>query len=187
MALPPPEQPPASPPPILWTSAPADAGPVTVSSSGPGSLGARAFAPAAFRDVVVDAVLELEAGGPDTGYGLYFRQVEQRLYLAFTVTPDGRSAVFVVEDGRPRALAEGVLPADAPFARGMGAANRLTVIAAGPSITCLVNDFVVVGVIVDPRFKAGVAGMLVVHAGTTTEARLALRWAQVRAILPDQR
>jgi hypothetical protein len=158
-----------------------------VASAGPGSLGARAFASVAFRDVIVDAVLELEAGDPDTGYGVFFRQVEERTYVAFTVTPDGRSAVFLVEDGRPRALAEGVLPADAPFARGTEAGNRLTVVAAGPSITCLVNGFIIVGVIVDPRFKVGVAGVLVVHAGTAAEARVAVHWAQVRAILPDQR
>ena len=186
MALPPPENPPANPPAVLWTSLPGGETPVSVTSAGPGSLGARAFAALAFRDVIIDTVLELAAGDPDTGYGVFFRQVEERTYLAFTVTPDGRSAVFVVEDGRPRALAEGVLPADAPFARGTGAANRLTVIAAGPSITCLVNDFILVGVIADPRFKAGVAGALVVHAGNAPDARAAIRWAQVRAILPDR-
>jgi len=171
---------------VLWDSASGGGDAIAVTSSGPGTIGARAFAPAAFRDVVLDAVLALEAGGPDTGYGLFFRQAEARSYLAFTVTPDGRSGVVAVEDGRPRALAEGVLPADCPFARGTGAPNRLTVVAAGPSVTCIVNGFVVVGVVIEPRFKEGVAGMLVVHAGTAPGARVALRWAQVRALLPDE-
>ena len=137
--------------------------------------------------MILDAVLELRAGDDDTGYGLFLRQAAERSYLAFTLAPDGRSGVFVVEDGRPRALAEGPLPADAPFARGTGAPNRLTVVAAGPCLTCLVNGFVLVGVIVDPRYKAGVAGALLVHAGTAPEAVMAVRWAEARAILPGER
>ena len=187
MPLPAPDRPPTGAPPVLWTSAPGAGGSwAELRSTGPGSLVGLPFAPLAFRDVILDAVLELRSGDGDTGYGIFLRQVADRSYLAFTVTPDGRSAVFVVDDGHPTALAEGVLPADAPFARGLGAANRLTVVAAGPCLTCIVNGFVVVGVIVDPRFKAGVAGGLLVQAGSSPDAALAVRWAEARAVLPAE-
>jgi hypothetical protein len=187
MPLPPPDRPPTGFPPVLWSSPPgADGTWAELRSTGPGSLVGRPFAPLEFRDVILDTVIELRAGDGDTGYGLFLRQVAERSYLAFTVTPDGRSAVFVVDDGHPQALAEGVLPPDAPFSRGTRAANRLTVVAAGPSLTCIVNGFVLVGVIVDPRFKAGVAGALLVHAGTASEAALVVRWAEARAILPGE-
>lgn len=187
MPLPAPDRPPTGVPPVLWSSSPgADGTWAELRSTGPGSLVGRPFAPLAFRDVILDAVVELRSGDGDTGYGVFLRQVADRSYLAFTLTPDGRSAVFVVDDGNPRPLAEGVLPADAPFARGLGAANRLTVVAAGPCLTCIVNGFVLVGVIVNPRFKAGVAGALVVHAGPSPEAALVVRWAEARAVLPEE-
>ncbi len=187
MPLPAPDRPPTGAPPVLWSSSPGTDGPwAELRSTGRGSLVGLPFAPLSFRDVILDAALELRSGDGDTGYGVFLRQVAERSYLAFTVTPDGRSAVFVVDDGHPTPLAEGVLPADAPFARGQGAVNRLTVVAAGPCLTCIVNGYVLVGVIVDPRFKAGVAGALLVHAGSSADAVLAVRWAQARAVLPAE-
>jgi hypothetical protein len=161
-------------------------GRLLVTAAAPGTLGGYPLAPTSFRDVILDAVVALEAGDSSDAYGLFLRQVAERSYLAFTVTPDARSSVFVVEDGVARPLAEGPLPEDAPFARGLGAENRLTVIAAGPALTCLVNGFVLTGVIVEPRFKAGLVGALLVHLGPAPVARLAVRWAQVRALLADQ-
>jgi hypothetical protein len=136
--------------------------------------------------VVIDAVVTLEAGGAGDAWGLYFRQVAERSYLAFVVSFEGRGAIMAVEDGMVRSLAEGPLPSDAPFARGVGAANRLTVIAAGPCVTCLVNGFVLAGVIVEPRYKSGVAGAAFLHGGSGPDARMSVRWAQVRSILVDE-
>jgi hypothetical protein len=144
------------------------------------------FAPVSFRDVVIDAVVALERGGPGDACGLYFRQAAEQAYLAFVVTPEGRGAIMAVEDGAVRSLAEGALPPDAPFAPGIGAVNRLTVITAGPCVTCVVNGFVLAGVIVEPRFKSGIAGAVLLHGGTDPDARMSLRWAQVRSILVDE-
>lgn len=185
MLLPPPDAPPTAAPPVLWTS-PAGESPV-VTADGRGAVGSATFAPASFRDVVIDAVVELQSGGADAACGLFFRQTDERDYLGFSVTAGGRAVVFAIEDGRLRVLADGPIPGDAPYARGIPAANRLTIVTAGPSITCIVNGYVLVGVIADPRYKAGLAGALVVpgEAGVAASARL--RWAQVRALLPDQR
>jgi hypothetical protein len=185
MPLPPPDAPPTGNPPVLWTS-PAGESPA-VSADGRGSVGSATFAPATFRDVVIDAVVELEAGGADAACGLFFRQTDERDYLGFSVTAGGRAVVFAVEGGQLRVLADGPIPDEAPYVRGIPAANRLTIVTAGPSITCIVNGYVLVGVIVDPRYKAGLAGALVVpgEAGVAASARV--RWAQVRALLADQR
>jgi len=184
MPLPPPDAPPAGTPPVLWTS-PASGGPV-VRADGLGSVGAAPFAPLSFRDVVIDAVVELESGGEDAAVGLFFRQAGEQDYLGFSVTAAGRAVVFAIADGQPHVLADGPIPDDAPFARGIPAANRLTVVTAGPSITCIVNGYVLVGVIIDPRYKAGLAGAVVVPGQPAVAASARVRWAQVRAILPDQ-
>ncbi len=185
MPFPPPDAPPTGSPPVLWTS-PAGESPA-VNADGRGSVGSATFTPASFRDVVIDAVVELETGGADAACGLFFRQTDERDYLGFSVTAGGRAVVFALEGGQMRVLADGPIPEEAPYARGIPAANRLTLVTAGPSITCIVNGYVLVGVIVDPRHKAGLAGALVVpgEAGVAASARV--RWAQVRALVPDQR
>ncbi len=184
MPLPPPDRPPSSAPPVLWTSSP-DGGPV-LAADGSGGLSGVPFSATSFRDVVIDAVVEFEGGGEDGAWGLFFRQAAERDYLAFCVTSAGRAAVLAVEGGAPRTLADGPLPEDAPFARGPRGANRLTVVAVGPSITCVVNGFVLVGVIVEPRFKSGIAGALVMPGRPGVPVAARVRWAQVRALLPDQ-
>ncbi len=199
MSLPPPASPPAGYPAILLTLDPAAEPPgprspstevaegrLSVRADAPGSLAGYPFSRDVFRDVIVDAVVGLEAGEADDAYGVFFRQVAERSYLAFAVTPDGRCSLLLVDDGTARPLAEGVLPPEAPFAAGLGATNRLTVVTTGPCVTCLVNGYVLTGVVVDPRFKAGLAGAMLVHVGAGAQARLALHWAQVRAVLPDQ-
>ncbi len=198
--LPPPAAPPSGAPAILLTIDPGSGaiGPLPPAASiedgrlvlrapGPGALAGLPYSADAYRDVVVDAVLSLVRGGMDDAYGIFVRQVAERSYLAFLVTPDGRSSLLMVADGASVPIAEGRLPVEAPFARGLGAANRLTVVAAGPCLTCLVNGFVVTGVTVDARYKAGIAGALLVHlAAEPAEAAAALHWAQVRALLVDQ-
>jgi len=199
MPLPPPDRPPEGSPAVLLVVNPAgdpDGERSPVASVASGRLVVRAaaqasttgfpFAPVSFRDVVIDAVVGLDAGAAGDSCGLYFRQVAEQSYLAFVMTPEGRGAIMAVEGGTVRSLAEGALPPDAPFARGIGAVNRLTVIAAGPCVTCLVNGFVLAGVIVEPRYKSGVAGAVLLHGASGSDARMSLRWAQVRSILVDQ-
>ena len=198
--LPPPAVPPFGAPAILRTvhpgaqalgglspSASIEDGRLVLRVSAPGVLAGQPFASDAFRDVVIDAVMSLVRGGPDDAYGVFVRQVAERSYLAFLVTPDGRFSLLMVADGTSAPMVEGRLPVDAPFAQGLGAANRLTVVAAGPCLTCIVNGFVVTGVTVDPRYMAGIAGVLLVHlAAAPAAAAAALHWAQVRALLVDQ-
>ncbi len=199
MPLPPPDRPPEGAPAVLLVVDPAsepDAVRSPVASVVGGRIELRAgaqaattgfpFAPVSFRDVVIDAVVTLESGGTGDAYGLYFRQAAEQAYLAFAITSEGRGAIMAVEDGVVRSLAEGALPSDAPFAHGTGAANRLTVIAAGPCVTCLVNGFVLAGVIVEPRYKSGVVGAALLHGSTDASTRMTVRWAQVRSILVDQ-
>jgi len=198
--LPPPAAPPSGAPPILRTIEPVagfdgnlsaaaaiEDGRLVLRAVAPGALAGQPFAPDAYRDVVVDAVVSLERGGTNDACGIFLRQVAERTYLAFLVTPDGHFAVLMVADGASAPIAEGRLPVGAPFAAGLGASNRLTVVAAGPCLTCLVNGFVVAGVTVDARYAAGLAGALLVHlASGPVEASAALHWAQVRALLVDQ-
>jgi hypothetical protein len=199
MPVPPPTRPPEGYPAVLLVVDPAgepDGERSPVASITGGRLEIRSgpsaattgfpFAPVSFRDVVIDAVVALERGGPGDACGLYLRQVAEQTYLAFVATPEGRGAIMAVEDGRVRTLAEGALPPDAPFARGVGAANRLTVIAAGPCVTCLVNGFVLAGVIVEPRYKSGITGAVLLHGGAVAETAMSVRWAQVRSILADR-
>lgn len=198
--LPPPAAPPSGAPPILRTIYPVagfdgdlsaaasiEDGRLILRAVAPGALAGQPFAPDAYRDVVVDAVVSLEQGGANDGCGVFLRQVAERTYLAFLVTPDGHFVLLMVADGASAPIAEGRLPVDAPFAAGLGAPNRLTVVAAGPCLTCLVNGYVVAGVTVDARYAAGLAGVLLVHlAPGPAKASAALHWAQVRALLVDQ-
>ena len=148
---------------MLSPAASIEDGRLVLRASAPGALAGQPFAPDAFRDVIVDAVVSLVRGGTDDAYGIFVRQVAERSYLAFMVTPDGTVPLLMVADGASAPMVEGRLPVEAPFARGLGAANRLTVVAAGPCLTCIVNGFVVAGVTVDARYKAGLAGTLLVH------------------------
>ncbi len=199
MALPIPARPPEGAPAILLTVDPAAEpdgprspvaavgdGRLAVQAPAPGAIAGYPFSAASFRDVVIDAVVALEAGGSSDAYGLFLRQVSDRAYLAFVVTPDRRASILAVEDGVPRVVVDGAIPDDAPFAPGLAAANRLTLVSAGPCLTCIVNGSVLTGVIVDPHFKAGLAGVLLVHGGQGADSRMGLRWAQVRAVLADQ-
>lgn len=197
--LPPPAAPPTGVPAILRTIDPAteatsmlspaasiEDGRLVLRASTPGALAGQPFAPDSFRDVIVDAVVSLVRGGTRDAYGVFVRQAAERSYLAFLVTPDGRFSLLMVADGASAPMVEGRLPVEAPFALGLAAPNRLTLVVAGPCVTCMVNSFVVAGVTVDARYKAGLAGTLLVHlASEPAEAAAELHWAQVRALLVD--
>jgi len=153
----------------------------------PGRVAGAPFSPDPYRDVIVDAVVSLERGADNDAYGLFVRQTEEQTYLAFLVTPGGQGSLVMVAGGASSPIAGGPLPADAPFAPGTGAPNRLTIITAGPCITCLINGFVVTGTTVDARYKAGLAGVVLARLSSgSDDPVVALSWAQVRALLPDQ-
>ena len=181
----PPARPPAGAPPVLLEQVHAPAR-LRVETGPAGGVAGLPFAPPSFRDVVLDTVLMLEAGEEDDGYGVFLRQGAEQRYVAVVLTPAGNASVMLLDGGDPLRVAEGPLPADLPFARGVGAANRLTVLACGPAIVPIVNGTALTGVIVDRRYPAGQAGALLVPSGPGHACALGVDWVQVRAVLADQ-
>jgi hypothetical protein len=158
----------------------------TVVSPGRGAATGRRLDDHSFRDCTIDVELGLAEGGEGDRYGVFFRQGAAERYVACTTTVEGDLAVGLVDHGPPLVVAEGPLPAEVPFDRGVGATNRLTIVCCGPAVAVVVNGVAVTGVMLDPRFVAGPAGALLVHTSDAPEASVVVRWAQVRAILPDQ-
>lgn len=104
--------------------------------------------------------------GPETGeYGLVFRKSDSSFYL-FAVSGSGYYGFFRSDDGEWT----DVIPwsESAAIATGVGATNRLAVLAEGPLITLLVNDEVVAQA-EDATYAEGEIGLL---AGTFDEAGL---------------
>lgn len=162
------------------------ADPFVVESPGRGSATGRRFDDRSLRDCTLDVELGLMTGGEGDRYGVFFRQGAAERYVACTFTVEGEMAVGLVDHGPPLVLAGGPLPAEVPFSRGLGATNRLTVVACGPVAALIVNGVAVTGVMLDPRYVAGPAGALVVHTSPADEASAVVRWVQARAILADQ-
>jgi hypothetical protein len=65
-----------------------------------------------------------------------------------------------------------------------------TISAAGHLSVGLVDGgpplLIAEGLVLDPRYVAGGTGALLIHTSPGADARLVVRWAQARAILPDQ-
>jgi len=182
---PPPDRPPAGAPPVLLERIYAGER-LRVAGDGSGAVGGQPFDDASFRDVVVDAVLSLESGEEGDGYGLFLRQGRPDRYVAVVLSPAGNASIMLLDGGEPLRIAEGPLPGDFPFARGVGAANRLTVLACGPALVPVINGVALTGVILDRRYPAGHAGALLVPSGPGHTCAVGVDWVQVRAVLPDQ-
>jgi hypothetical protein len=175
---PPPEQ----TPPVLFDTTDE----LVVASPHPGSATGQPFAVQGLRDCILDAELGLQAGADEDRCGLFFRQTGPERYVACTISGAGHLSVGLVDGGPPLIISEGPLGDDVPFARGVGATNRLTIVACGPVAAFIVNGVAVTGVMLDPRYVAGGSGALLIHTSPGADARLVVRWAQARAILPDQ-
>jgi hypothetical protein len=174
-------------PPVLldadWTSEPE--GLVLVSPQ-PGNVTGQPFAERAFRDATIDAELGLLEGGEEDRYGLFFRQTGAEHYAACTINGRGELAVGLVDGGPPLVIASGPLPPEVPFSRGVGQTNRFTIVSCGPVAAVIVNGAVVTGVSIPQTYGHGPAGALLVHTSSSPRARAGVRWAQARALLPDQ-
>jgi hypothetical protein len=161
-------------------------GHLVLRGGGPNTVGGHPFSGASYRDTVLDVSFGLVAGDDNDLAGVFLRQSAERRYVAAAISPAGYVYVATV-DGEGHPVAEGPLSADIPFERGMGAWNRLTIVAFGPSLVVVLNGSILVHLAVDQRYAAGAAGLFLQQGGTSTEARAAARWVQVRAVLADQK
>jgi hypothetical protein len=161
-------------------------GALFVDSPEPGTVAGQPFGTEGFRDGTLDAELGLLEGADEDRYGLFLRQGAAEHYVACTVSAAGELAFGLVNGGPPLVIASGPLGPEVPFARGVGVTNRLTIVSCGPVAAVIVNGAVVVGVAIPEEYGSGPAGALLAHTSASPRARVGVRWAQVRALLPDQ-
>jgi hypothetical protein len=197
--LPPPSRPPDGQPPIVATRVFADepdatlterariaGGRLVVEADPVHPVSGQALLPDRFRDIILDVSLALETGSDEDRYGVYLRQTSEHRYVVFGITPTGRVLIALVDAQESMPLVDADLAPDMPFAHGVGAENRITVVSIGPSLTFMLNGAAVTGITVDPRYQDGVVGAFVQRAGTNLQASIGVRWVQVRAVLADQ-
>lgn len=183
-AAPVPDRPPADPPPLLLEH---DFGEERLMLNGDpeGRVSGQAFADERYADVTVDAVLSLEQGGDHDGYGLFVRQATADRYAAFIVSPLGAASIMLLDDA-PLQVAGGEIPPSVAFNRGLGARNRLSIVACGPMLVAYVNGVALTAASLDDRYAEGFAGALLVPGGAGgagVERKAAVDWVQLRAPL----
>jgi hypothetical protein len=173
-----PDRPPADPPPVLIQRDE----PVRIAGDGSGAVTGQPIDEQRYGDLVLDAVLSLEQGDDHDGYGLFLRQENADRYAAFVVSPRGAASVLIL-DGAPLTLAGGDIPEQMEFHRGLGARNRLSLIACGPCLVPLVNGVSLTGAILDARYTGGFAGALLVPGGPGHESVVTVDWMRIRGVL----
>jgi hypothetical protein len=156
--------------------------PLRIRDDGAGAVTGEAIDDVRYGDLVLDAVLALEKGDDHDGYGLFVRQDNADRYAMFVVSPAGVASVMIL-DGAPLQLAGGPIPEGLEFRRGLGAPNRLTLLACGPCLVPFVNGVSLTGAILDARYTGGYAGAILVPGGPGHESVVAVEWLQVRAVL----
>jgi hypothetical protein len=159
---------------------------LAVVASQPGDVTGQPFSEAAFRDAILDAEVGLFEGTDEDHYGLFFRQTASSRYAACMITPGGQLQFGLVNGGPPLVIAGGPLPSEIPFNRGLGATNRISIVSCGPMAAVILNGAVAVGVSIPQEYGHGACGALLAHTSGTPQARVGVRWAQARALLPDQ-
>lgn len=173
---------PAGAPPVLAERVFADA-PLRIRDDGAGAVAGHPIDDARYGDLVLDAVLALEKGDDHDGYGLFVRQGNADRYAMFVVSPAGIASVMILDGAAPLQLAGGPIPEQLEFHRGLGARNRLTLLACGPCLVPFVNGVSLTGAILDARYTGGYAGAVLVPGGPGHESVAAVEWLQVRAVL----
>lgn len=158
---------------------------LSVNSDQSATATTQAFSSDDFRDFTLEAELGLLEGAERDRYGLYFRQSAEERYAACTINGLGHLSIGLVDNGPALVVAEGTLDQVPGFQRGVGAINRLGVVVCGQVAACVVNGVAVAGVVLDARYTTGKIGALVVHTSEAPRARVAVRWAQARALFPD--
>lgn len=194
------EKPPTGYPPILLDtdysllpdariSAPAaiETGRLVVRGGGPNTIGGHPFSDVPYRDITLDASVCVAAGDEHDLAGIFLRQSAQRTYVAVALSPTGYVYVANINETGAQPIAEGPLKPDIPFNAGVGAWNRITVVAFGPSLVIVLNGAVLVHAGVDQKYAQGYAGIFLQQGATSSEPKAAARWVQVRAVLADQK
>lgn len=164
-----------------------EGGRLIVRSSQPNTIAGHPFSEVSYRDVTIDASIALAAGEEHDFAGIFLRQSSERNYVALAISPTGYIYLATIADGVAKPVAEGPLTGDIPFNAGVGAWNRLTVVAFGPSLVFVLNGNVLAHLAVDQRYAQGYSGLFLQHGAASAEAKAAARWAQVRAVLVDQK
>jgi hypothetical protein len=103
-------------------------------------------------DFLAEVDTTFVAGPGSSQYGLFFRYVDDMNAYPFTISGDGMYQLYKLADGDVEMLVEET-EADL-LAAGRGAANRLGVLAQGPTITLLANGEILAQV-EDDAFTAG--------------------------------
>ena len=156
--------------------------PLRLQGDNAGRVSGQPFSNERYADLVADATLSLERGGDHDGYGLFVRQSSDDRYAAFVVSPLGAASILIL-DQAPLQLAGGQIPDDVPFNRGLGARNRLSLVACGPCLTAFVNGVSLTGAMLDDRYTEGYAGALLVPGGPGTEPAAAVEWFRMSSVL----
>jgi hypothetical protein len=175
---------PAGVPPVLLDLDFTERGGLMVTSPKPGSATGQAFAEDVLADCVLDAELGLQDAQDEDRYGLFFRQTAEERYVACTVNGAGRLALGLVDGGPPLVIADARLNGEVRFQSGVGVTNRFSVVMCGTMAAVMVNGVAVLGALLDARYVAGRVGALLVHTSSAPNARLVVRWAQARALIP---
>jgi hypothetical protein len=131
-------------------------------------------------DVFVEAVVEAQLCSPGDEYGLAFRIGPDGSYDRFTIGCDGSARFTRVLPDRSVALA--VLEPQAAIIPGTEGANRLAVLAAGPTIRCFVNAQEVI-TLREPLLTFGRQG-LIVRAGRSGQTTVAFDSFRVLHLAP---
>jgi hypothetical protein len=153
---------------------------------GASTIGGHPFSDVSYRDVTLDASISLAAGDEHDFAGIFLRQSSERTYVALAMSPTGYVYLATIADGVAQPVVEGPLTPGIPFNSGVGAWNRVAVVAFGPSLVFVLNGSVLVHLAVDQRYVQGYAGLFVQQGASSAEAKVAARWVQVRAVLADQ-
>lgn len=111
---------------------------VTVAS--PNTMQYAALSDAVFGDFVLEVDAWQRSGPPESSYGILFRMQDGQQFYRFDVTGSG---LFMVERRNADGTWTRLIPDWSPTTalnQGLNVANRLKVIAAGPTLTFYAND-----------------------------------------------
>jgi hypothetical protein len=110
-----------------------------------------------YSDFVLEVDAWQRAGAPESSYGVLFRMQEDQQFYRFDITGNG---LYIVE----RRLADGtwvrLTPEWTPTSalnQGLNVANRLKIIAAGPTLTFYANDVLLTQVVDEALAAGGIA------------------------------
>ena len=127
---------------------------LVVTITTPNTMQYSALENAVFGDFVLEVDAWQRSGPPESSYGILFRIQDGQQFYRFDVTGSG---LFMVERRNADETWTRLIPEWSPTTalnQGLNVANRLKVIAAGPTLTFYVND-VLLTQVNDSTFSSG--------------------------------